>query len=226
MKVEIYLKILGIEYEPVGSFFHTGNFSRGKVPVIQYHTEIVQESSQIIAFCEKKFGKQTDSDLSARDRAQATLLKHLAEDTLVPLMAYYRYVHAGGWAAWKQQMFVTMPIYMRPIAGFFARSGVKSSLRARGTLSMSEEEMLAQADEIFNAFEQQLTSTKGKFMLGDKFHTVDASVYGALASIISFPVPTPLQSRAHQHDKLISYCKHMQELGEQKRWQEKGSPKH
>jgi glutathione S-transferase len=202
----------GIDYEVVGDFRNLSKFSRGKMPAIQYNQEIVQDSSNIVAFLDKTFGKNLDADLSAKDRATSTLLASVTEDSLSPILAYFRWVHEEGWPEWSKATFAQAPAWLRWLIVPAAKKEKRKVMWASGIARYPPEELLAQAKEILDALSQQLG--QNKFMLGDKFHLVDASVYGVLTNIILFPLNTPLQRLALKYDNLVSYCKHISTLSE------------
>jgi glutathione S-transferase len=216
LKAETYLKVNGIEYERIGDVGNIGKFSRGKMPVIQFNQQIVQDSSNIISFLDKTLGKSMDAELSAKDRATSTLLATVAEDSLGPILVHFRWLHQEGWPEWSRLTFGKVPFILRWIIARQVRKGVQTSQWASGVARYPPEELLAQAKDIFDALSQQLG--KNKFMLGDKFHIVDASVYGVLHNIILFPLDTPLQRLAHKYDNLVSYCKHIRDMAEERKF--------
>ena len=216
MKAETYLQMLGLEYEVIGDFRNLSKFSRSKFPVVQYNQQIIQDSTNIITFLEKTLGKQTDADLSAKDKATSTLLISTVEDSLAPILVYFRWIHNEGWPGWAKATFAAVPAFLKWFIVPKARKNVQKSLWISGTARYTPEELLASAKDILDALSLQLG--KNKFMLGDKFHIVDASVYGVLANIILFPLDHPLQRLAHKYDNLVSYCKHIRDLREERKF--------
>lgn len=218
MKVETFLKVLGADYEALEDFKHLERFSRHKLPVIQFNTEIIQDSQSIVAFLDRKFGAThsqptgIDHGMSSEDVATASLLRYAVEDTLSPLLVYFRWIHEPGWQVWHKSAFTQLPNFLKPFILPIVRKNVRKGLLASGVGRYPESEMLQKATEILQAVHIQLG--KKKFLFGDKFRTIDASVYGVLANIILCPIDTPLQRIACQHDNLVTYVKTVRDFAE------------
>lgn len=215
MKVETFLKLAGVEYKTINSFFNLDKFSRHKFPVIQYNQEIVQDSSNIIAYLDRVFGKNMDAGLTDKEEMITTCFKSLVEAELGPIVVYYRWANDAGWAKWSAEAFKSMnPLLKMLGVPRFARSNTIKQLYSSGIGRVPEQEILDKARSIFKALDTQLG--KSKFLLGDKFHLIDLSVYGVLAQIILFPMETPLQALGLQFDRLVTYCKTVRDLVESK----------
>lgn len=215
LKVETFLKLAGVEYKAINSFFNLDKFSRHKFPVIQYNQEIVQDSSNIVAYLDRVLGKNTDAGLTKEEEMLTTCFKSLVEAELGPIVVYFRWANDAGWAKWSAEAFKSMHPLLKLIGvPRMARNNTIEQLRASGIGRIPEQEILDKARSILKALDTQLG--KSKFLLGDKFHLVDLSVYGVLAQIILFPMDTPLQALALQFDRLVSYCKNIRDLVESK----------
>jgi glutathione S-transferase len=215
LKVETYLKANGIEYEVIGDFYNLDKFSRKKFPVLQYNQEIIQDSSNIVSFVDRVTGKLVDGGLSEKDKMISTMLTSMVESELGPIVVYFRWVSPKGWAVWSKGAFVALNPLLRLFVPNLVRGSTKKQLFASGFARFPEQELLEKAKSILKAIDTQIG--KSKFVLGDKFHIVDASVYGVLANIILCPVDTPLQQLAHQFDHLVTYCKTVRDYLEQKK---------
>jgi len=211
LKVETFLKVLGVDYEAIGDFHNLDKFSRHKLPVVQYNQEIVQDSTNIVRFIDRvwgtthKYPKGIDDGMSDKDLATANLIRHAVEDSLAPLLVHFRWIYEPGWQVWKTGAFSQLPVFLTPFIPPMVRKQVRRSLIASGVGRYPESEMLDRAKEIIHAVSMQLG--RNKFLFGDKFRSIDASVYGVLANIILFPMDSPLQKLACQYDNLVTYVK-------------------
>lgn len=217
LKVETYLRVMNIDYEAVEHFSLLERFSRHKLPVIQYNQELIQDSAAIIKFLEEKVvpngshhNKAADHDLTEKEEDTSTMVKLVAENGLGPLVTCLRWKSELGWPGFKKAMFGGLPFPLSIIFPFVARRNTIKMLISGGVGRYSDEDIIAQCSELLAVLSRLLG--KNKFMLGDKFHTVDASVYGALYQFITFELDTPIHRIARSHDNLVSYVKRIEEL--------------
>lgn len=217
LKVETYLRMNGIDYCAIESYQLLSRFSRGKMPVIQWNHKLIQDSEAIIKFLEQvvlptqqKAHKAVDEDLTEKEKTMTTLVTSMLETGLTPIVVYFRWFDEKCWPAFRSAVFGKLPF---PLAWFIpqiARKGAIRRLAGSGLTTYDSEELLEKASNYLNVL--SLLLGKNKYLFGDKFHTVDAVMYGVISQLILFKHDTPLSRLASRHDNLVSYCKHMSEV--------------
>lgn len=217
LKVEAYLRAMKIDYEAVEHFELLERFSRHKLPVIQYNQELVQDSGAILKFLEERVvpasanhTKAADHDLSEKEKDMSAMVTVMMENSLAQIITTIRWKSELGWPAFKQFIFGKFKFPLSIIAPFVARRNTVSMLKAGGFGRYTDEELIAQASNLLAILSRLLG--KNKFLFGDKFHTVDATVYGTLFQYITIDLDTPVHRAARSHDNLVSYVKRMEEL--------------
>lgn len=214
-KVEILLKVLGMDYETIGDHKYLDRFSRHKFPVVQYNDQIIQDSTNIVTFLDKTVSAGSggmDAGMTEQEIAAADLLRFSLENSLLPIVAYFRWLDEPGWQAWHKAVFAQIPALLKPIVLPKLQGAVRQRLLAIGTARYTESELLQQATELLHALHVQLGNKK--FVFGDQFRTIDASVYGVLSTILVYPMDTPVRKIAAKYDNLVAYVKTVAEFAE------------
>lgn len=208
---------MNVDYEAVENFNLLERFSRHKLPVIQYNQELIQDSAAIIKFLEEKVlptgnqpHKGADHDLSEKDKDTSAMVTTMVENGLAPIVTNMRWKSDLGWPGFSKIIFAGLPFPLSLIVPYVARKNTIKLLYASGIARYTDEDLTAQAAVLLGALSRLLG--KNKFILGDKFHTVDASVYGTLYQYITFNLDTPVHRLAQSHDNLVSYVKRIEEL--------------
>jgi glutathione S-transferase len=206
MKLETYLRMAGLPYEPVNS----GDVMKApkrKLPYIDDDGTIVSDTSFIIEYLKRKYGDPLDAALSPRDRAIATAFQRLLEENLYWAVVHTRWVQEDGWAMTRHAFFDALPLPLRWIVPPLARRGMRSEMHGQGMGRHSAEEIHAIGCRDLTALADFLADKS--YMLGEQPSSLDASAYAFLANLLWAPVDSPIRRHAQGLSKLDAYCQRM-----------------
>lgn len=217
LKVETFLRVLNIDYEAVESIHLINRFSRQKFPAIQYNDELIQDSAAIIKFLEEKVissgprpSLPLDFDLSEKERDLTTMVISILDNSYSPVMACFRWKHDLGWKDFQPLAFASLPFPVSKFVPNMVRKRNVEKLTIGGSARYSFEELLAQISKILGVLSRLLGSNK--YLLGDKFHTVDVSLYAHLYQLIRIELDTPAHRAARSFDNLVKYVERVEAL--------------
>lgn len=217
LKVEAYLRANNIDYEAVEHVKLFDRFSRHKLPAIQYNDMLIQDSTAIINFLEEtvlpagsKPSLPIDFDLDEKQRDLSTMVIAMAENSLVPLIVHFRWHYEPGWQQFKPLILGSLPFPLTLFVPKLARDNAIKKLNAMGTGLYTVEELTAQASKFLAVLSRQLGSNK--FFFGDKFHTVDATLFGVLFQCVRVDLDIPVCHLVKEYDNLVKYVNTVEEL--------------
>jgi len=208
IKLETYLRMAGIEYQvATGDLFRQA--PKKKLPYIKFQGQYVGDSSFIIHLLKEKLGDSLDKDLSNEQRAIARAFQSMLEEHFYFVLGHYRWQASEGWKIYKPHVADVMkkggaPAFLRPIALYFARRSVIKAMYQQGTGRHSPDEILSIGKAHIDAIVQFLGEKA--YFFGDKVTSIDATLYGLMASLIIPPIPSPLQEYAKLQPSLVAYC--------------------
>lgn len=206
MKMETYLRMAGLPYQPVNS----GDVFRApkrKLPYIDDGGTIVSDTSFIIEYLKGKYGDPLDAALSARERALATAFQRLLEENLYWAVVHTRWAQEDGWALTKAAFFDALPVPLRWIVPTLARRGILAEMRGQGMGRHSPQEIHAIGCRDVTAVADFLADQP--YMLGEQPSSLDASAYAFLANLLWAPVESPIRRHAQGRPTLEAYCQRM-----------------
>jgi len=205
LKVETYLRLAGIAYRPVPALPFRA--PKGKLPVIVDGDRKIADSSLIIAHLESSLGQPLDRGLTADQQALAHLIRRTCEESLYFVLLYARWVEPSGWAMTRPAFFGALPPGVRDLVAAMARRGVRAGLRGQGYGWHSGPEVYALGIADIDAVAAQLAP--GRFVLGERPTTIDATVYAFLFSIVAPPLDNPLKRHALGLPAVADYLRTM-----------------
>ena len=189
-KVVNYLKFTGVEFEHKTQDLATldEDSPHGKLPyIVDSDGTKVGDSNTIIAYLKDKYGDKLDADLSKQERALALAFNRLIEEHLYwSGIIQPRWSEDSGWETYipyiVQGAEVT-PEMREGLDGF--RGRILTEFDGQGMGRRSAEVVV----EFFRADIDALSDflADKDFFLGDKLHSIDASVYSTLRHIADQP---------------------------------------
>ncbi|PBC57752.1 glutathione S-transferase family protein [Rhodococcus sp. ACPA1] len=189
-KVVNYLKFTGVEFEHKTQDLATldEDSPHGKLPyIVDSDGTKVGDSNTIIAYLKDKYGDKLDADLSKQERALALAFNRLIEEHLYwSGIIQPRWREDSGWETYipyiVQGAEVT-PEMREGLDGF--RGRILTEFDGQGMGRRSAEVVV----EFFRADIDALSDFMADkdFFLGDKLHSIDASVYSTLRHIADQP---------------------------------------
>jgi glutathione S-transferase len=201
LKVFAFLKLAGVPFihEHV---FDASAAPRGQLPYIVEDGETVGDSETIIAYLTEKHGLTIDAALTAAQRRCNHLVTRMLDD-LYWVMSYSR---------WKDQRYYPAfrDAFMAQHAGIDAAGLDKARdynaeryhFQGIGRYTPDQAYARGLADLQVLA---DLVPADG-YVHGPAPTSIDAGIYGFLANIHFFPIPTPLKAAVSAHPNLVRHC--------------------
>ncbi|MEQ1865993.1 MAG: glutathione S-transferase family protein [Micropepsaceae bacterium] len=199
LKGEALLAMSGLRHEIEYSL--PNKAPRGKLPVLVDDGLVIPDSSHIQRHLELKHGVDFDGPLTALQKADAQAHRRLAEEHLYWVIAYARFVEHPDIT--RQSFFPTVPWPLRHVVFHSVRKGIVAEMRGHGVGRHTREEIFAFGVADVEAIAHRLA---GKcYFFGDRFTSIDASLYAILANIVLPPVDSQIKAAASAYPALGDY---------------------
>jgi glutathione S-transferase len=183
-KLETWLRIAGIPYEVVDTP-DPRKAPKGKLPFIEDAGMRIADTSIIVEHLVKTRGIDPDARLEASQRAIALLVQRTLEEHYAFVVAYTHLVRDEG-VRHTRARFDPVPAIVRPLVAGLVRGRVKKLLWQQGILRHSHQEIIDSAVRDWQAVLAFMGD--GPFFFGDDPTSVDAIVFGALATSVLTPI--------------------------------------
>jgi glutathione S-transferase len=207
LKVDCYLRAVGIDFETVGGFDNMKRAPKGKLPYITDGEKTIADSAFIIDYLKETYGDTLDQDLTAEQKSIAHVIGKTLDENLYFCVVWSRWVDELGWPTAKKEFFDAMPVPIKYILPTIAQRGVKKALHEQGIGRHSRDEILAIAKKDLDAM-SELLGTKSYFLL-NKVTTLDVTAYGHLAQLILADMDSDFNDQARSYPNLVDFCNRM-----------------
>ena len=204
IKIDIFMRMAGIQFEAVSGFGNIKNSPKGKLPYIDDGGRIVADSFFIQKYLEETYKVSLDAHLSEEQKATAHLIIKCLEGDFYWCMVRSRWLHEESWAMVKEAFFGSMPFPLKTLVPPIARRSVKKALLAQGMGKHSDEEMKEIAKDTLESLSVLLSDKECFF--GAQPTTLDVTAYAFLAEFILSDFKNPLTELAKSYDNLVAYC--------------------
>ena len=208
MKVETYLRMVGLPYETINGALPFKAPKR-KLPYIEDGTQLIADSGFILEYLKKTYGDPLDTALSDADRVIAHALRRLFEENLYWVALYTRWIEKSIYLETRQVFFGGLPPIMRELIAGIVRREVRKSLMAQGMGRHSREEIYEIGKADLNAISLWLGDKS--FFMGATPTSLDAIAYAFLANILVPPLESPLKDHGMSLPNLPAYCERMKQ---------------
>ena len=201
LKVYAFLKLAGVPFvhEHV---FDASAAPRGQLPYVVDDGETIGDSETIIAHANAKYRLTIDAALSPEQRRTNLLITRMLDD-LYWVMSYSR---------WKDERY--FPAFRDSFMAQHSRIDEAGMNKAReyndqryyfqGIGRYTPEQAYARGLDDLEVLAEIVPATG--FVHGPAPTSVDAGIYGFLANIHFFPIPTPLKAFVDAHENLVAHC--------------------
>jgi glutathione S-transferase len=206
MKVETYLRMVGLSYETVNGALPF-KAPKKKLPYIEDGTQVVADSGFILEYLKKTYGDPLDGALSNTDRVIAHTFRRLFEESLYWVALYTRWIEESIYVETRQVFFGGIPSIMRELIAGRVRREVRKSLLAQGMGRHSREEIYEIGKADLNTLAVWLGDKP--FFMGANATSLDAIAYAFLANILVPPLESSLKDHAVSLPNLRAYCERM-----------------
>lgn len=201
LKVFTFLKLTGVPFIHE-HIFDASAAPRGQLPYIVDDGEAIGDSGTIVDHLIRKYRLDIDDGLTAAQRDMGLLITRMLDD-LYWVMSYSRWKDERFWPMFRDALMSQHPSLteegLRKAREFnFQRYHFQGIGRfappdayARG---LGDLEVLA-----------NLLPMNG-YLFGARLTSIDAGIYGFIANIYFYPIPTPLKQFVDAHANLVRHC--------------------
>lgn len=207
VKVDTYLRLAKIPYQS-----RPGNYrksKRGKLPVIKHGDQFIENSTAILEYLDRVYDNPLDKGLCNLGQSLSQAYQKMLEEHFYWVLVYMRWIEESGWKITKEVYFSSLnrfkrrfyPIYLRPI-------WIKK-FKHQHLATLTKEEIYKEGIKDVSSLVAMLE--KRPYFLGDNLRSIDATVYAFLVTLIYFPIENSIKDFALSSDKLVSYCKRIEE---------------
>jgi glutathione S-transferase len=201
LKVFTFLRLAGVPFTHE-HIFDASKAPRGQLPYVVDGDDIVGDSETILHFVTRKYALTIDAALTLSQRTTNLLVTRMLDD-LYWVMSYSR---------WKDERF--FPAFRDGFIAQHARIDAVGLNKAReynaqryyfqGIGRYTPEQAYARGLSDLQVL-ADLIPANG-YVHGAKPTSIDAGIYGFIANIHFFPIPTPLKVFVSAHPNLVRHC--------------------
>jgi glutathione S-transferase len=201
LKVFAFLKLAGVPFVHE-HLFDASAAPRGQLPYIVDDGEAIGDSETILDYLVRKYRLTIDAALTPAQRTTAHLVTRMLDD-LYWVMSYSR---------WKDERY--FPLFRDAFMAQHSRIDEAGLNKARDTNAQryhfqgigryTPDQAYARGLADLQVL-ADLIPAEG-YVHGNKPTSVDAGIYGFIANIHFFPIPTPLKAFVTAHPNLVRHC--------------------
>lgn len=205
-KMETWLRIAGLPYEVVDTT-DPRKGPKGKMPFIEDGALRLGDTALIIDHLKKTRGVDPDAHLDADQRATALVVQRTIEEHYVFVALYTHFIGDEGWR--KMRHTFAVPAFIRPFVATMIRDQMRKILKFQGVGRHTDNEIMKAARRDWQAVATLFGG--GPFFFGAEPATVDATLFGALATTLRTPIPSPIRDFLQGQPKLVAHTEHMRQ---------------
>lgn len=201
-KLVAWLRLAGVEHE-LAEVTDARRSPTRTIPWITDGDRVIGDTTEIIAHLVRTRGVDPDAGLTAEQRAIALTVQRTLEEHGKWLTAYRLFVSDVGWAVTRTIM-DPVPALFRPlVANRFLRGRIRKQLWAQGLGRHPHATRMRRGCEDWTAISALLGDRP--WLLGDRPRTIDATVYGFLASVVRTPIDDEIRRHVLGLPNLVAY---------------------
>ncbi|GAA6204201.1 glutathione S-transferase family protein [Thalassotalea sp. SU-HH00458] len=208
VKVDLFLKLAGIDYQFVADFNNLKQSPKNKLPFIDDEGEKIADSAFIIKYLTEKYQIKLDDHLNDEQQAQLSLYTHALDESLYWILVYSRWSKEETWPVIKEAFFNELPLPLMWFLPNMLRKGVVKTLARQGFGRHSESELLTKAEEHFSALSTLLGDKD--YFFGEQACSFDAVAYSSLCQFISVDYFNNFNQQARKYENLVQYCQRIE----------------
>ena len=200
-KTEVQLKMAGLSYRKEGAT--PEDSPKGQLPYIDDSGERIADSHFIRAHIERKYGVDLDEGLDAAERAQAWAVERMLENHFNSATGYARWIIRENFDIGPAHFFDNVPEPMRAQRREDVRNSVANRLFEVGIARHTPDEIVELGDRSLMTLSALLADKP--YLMGERPSGVDATMFGALAGILTPFFESALRRRAESYPNLVAY---------------------
>jgi len=206
-KLETWLRIAGVPYEIV----ETPDPRKGpkrKLPFIEDSGVRIADTSIIIDHLKRTRDVDPDARLDASQRATALLVQRTLEEHYAFVVAYTHLVRDEGGRHTRARS-DSVPSIVRPLVIRTVQKQIKNLLWQQGILRHADKDIIESGVRDWRAVLAVMSD--GPFFFGGEPTSVDAIVFGTLATSVLTPVESPIRDFLRSQPACVAYAERMRE---------------
>ncbi|MGA7971347.1 MAG: glutathione S-transferase family protein [Pseudolabrys sp.] len=200
-KTEVQLKMAGLSYRKEGAT--PQDSPKGQLPYIDDSGERIADSHFIRAHIERKYGVDLDEGLDAAERAQAWAVERMLENHFNSATGYARWIIRENFEIGPAHFFDNVPEPMRAQRREDVRNSVANRLFEVGIARHTPDEIVELGDRSLMTLSALLADKP--YLMGERPSGIDATMFGALAGILTPFFESALRRRAESYPNLVAY---------------------
>jgi glutathione S-transferase len=201
LKVFAFMRLVGLPFAQE-HVFDASAAPRGQLPYIVDDGEIVGDSGTIIAHLTRKYRLEMDAMLGVRERNQSLLVSRLLDD-LYWVMSYSRWKDDRYWPAFRAAFMREHPNLTREGLEN-AREFNFQRYHYQGIGRYAPDDAYARGLADLAVLSDLIPP--GEYVHGAAPTSIDAGIYGFIANIYFYDIPTPLKEFVSAHHNLVDHC--------------------
>ena len=207
MKIELLLRMANVDYKAVlGNNPSKG--PNGKLPYLIDDGKEIADSHYIYQHIMQKFNVDLDAHLTDEQLATSLAFTRLCEDHLYWCNVYARWVDLE-FNHHVEVFFKAIPWGIRQMVIKKSRKSAANAVYYHGIGRHDKAKIYQLGCDDIQAIAIQLSDNE--YFLGDKISSIDAIIYGSLASIIYPDMDTPMRALAKEFKTLKAYLKRIED---------------
>ncbi len=201
LKIFAFLKLSGLPFRHA-HIIDTAQAPRGQLPYITDDDKVIGDSDTIIAYLIARDDLPIDAALTPRERDTHLLIRRALDD-LYWVMSFSRWKDDSFWPLFRQAMLSTHPDLTEAML-LQARAYNFDRYKFQGIGRFEPEAAYARGLADLQAL-AHLLPAEG-FMFGAVPTSIDAALYGFIANILFYDIPTPLKAFVEAQANLVAHC--------------------
>lgn len=208
IKLLAWLELAGIPYEQIIED-NPRKGPKGKNPWIELDGERIGDSELIIELLSKRFGIDLDAGLSNEQKAVGLAWRRTFEEHFHQVLEWELFTHPAGAAYLRESLGSKLPPLVGPALFAVLRSHFRKQLYARGIARHTPQVIAAKGRADVDALASFLGNRS--FLLTERPSTADTAVFGLLAPLVYWPMPTPVATHVKTVQNILDYCSRMRQ---------------
>lgn len=201
MKVEAFLNIAGLPYQPVKQP-DPRKAPLGKLPMIVDGEDRVPDSYHILCYLADKYNVDLNAHLTPEEKAVAHAFERMVEERLYWIFVFNRWLD-DNWPIIKRGAFGKLPPVVRDMVPRLVQNKIKRDLDGQGLGRHDRDTIYAFAREDIQALADFL-GDKSYFM-GDKISLADITIGSFLCNLVRVELDSPMKDCVLEHANLDAY---------------------
>jgi glutathione S-transferase len=202
LKVFAFLKLAGVPFRHE-HIFDASAAPHGQLPYIEDGEDKVGDSQTILAYVTQKYRVTMDQALTQQQRDTDLMLTRMLDD-LYWVMSYSRWQDERYWPAFRDAL---LREHARLTEADLIKAKEFNAKRYyfQGIGRYAPDEAMARGLADLRVLANLLP--RDGYLHGDKPCSIDAGIYGFIANIYFYDIPTPLKDFVSAHDNIVRHCK-------------------